>query len=56
MTDARTWSDPEHGFAIDVPPVAPSGAPGAGYTTTTTVSGPDTVTWNPVPGSWQQLR
>ena len=27
MADARTWSDPEHGFAIDVPGVAPSGAP-----------------------------
>ena len=36
--------------------LAPSGAPGASYTTTTTASGPDTVTWSAVPGSWQQLR
>jgi len=26
MADPRTWSDPEHGFAIDVPSIAPSGA------------------------------
>ena len=26
MADPRTWSDPEHGFAIDVPATAPSGA------------------------------
>ena len=26
MADPRTWSDPEHGFAIDVPSTAPSGA------------------------------
>ncbi|HEV8459748.1 MAG TPA: pilus assembly PilX N-terminal domain-containing protein [Gaiellaceae bacterium] len=36
--------------------VAPSSAPGASYTTTTTTSGPDTVSWTAVPGSWQQLK
>jgi len=36
--------------------VPPSSAPGASYTTTTTVSGPDTVSWDAVPGSWQQLK
>lgn len=36
--------------------VPPSSAPGASYTTTTTVSGPDIVSWDAVPGSWQQLR
>ena len=36
--------------------VPPSSAPGASYTTTTTASGPDTVTWSSVPGSWQQLK
>jgi hypothetical protein len=33
--------------------VPPSTAPGASYTTP---PGPSTVTWTPVPGSWQQLR
>jgi Tfp pilus assembly protein PilX len=37
---------------IDPPP----GAPGAAATTTTTTSAPDTVAWDPVPGSWQQLK
>jgi hypothetical protein len=32
---------------------APPSAPGASYTTP---PGPTTVTWTPVPGSWQQLR
>jgi len=27
MDDPRTWRDPEHGIAIDVPASAPSGAP-----------------------------
>ena len=33
--------------------VPPSSAPGASYTTP---PGPSTVTWTPVPGSWQQLK
>ena len=37
---------------IDPPP----GAPGAAGTTTTSTSGPDTAAFDPVPGSWQQLR
>jgi hypothetical protein len=34
----------------------PSGAPGAETTTTTTTSGPDEVSWDLLPGSWQQLK
>ena len=34
----------------------PPGAPGAAATTTTTTSSPDTVEWDAVPGSWQQLK
>jgi Tfp pilus assembly protein PilX len=34
----------------------PVGAPGAAATTTSTTSAPDTVEWDAVPGSWQQLR
>jgi Tfp pilus assembly protein PilX len=34
----------------------PDGAPGAQSTTTSTISGPDTVAWAGVPGSWQQLK
>jgi hypothetical protein len=37
---------------IDPPP----GAPGAASTTTTSTSGPDTAEFEPVPGSWQQLK
>lgn len=37
---------------IDPPP----GAPGAAATTSSTTAGPDTVQWDPVPGSWQQLQ
>ena len=37
---------------IDPPP----GAPGAAATTTSTTSAPDTVAWDVVPGSWQQLK
>jgi len=33
--------------------IPPSSAPGASYTTP---PGPTTVTWTPVPGSWQQLK
>jgi hypothetical protein len=34
----------------------PDGAPAAQSTTTSTISGPDTVVWAAVPGSWQQLK
>jgi Tfp pilus assembly protein PilX len=37
---------------IDPPP----GAPGAASTTTSSSSGPDTAAFDPVPGSWQQLK
>jgi hypothetical protein len=37
---------------IDPPP----GAPGAAATTTSTSSDPDTAAFDPVPGSWQQLK
>jgi Tfp pilus assembly protein PilX len=36
--------------------VPPDGAPGAQQIVTTTTTGPNTVDWSPVPGSWQQLR
>ena len=34
----------------------PSGAPGAGETTTTTTEGAPEASWTSVPGSWQQLK
>ena len=34
----------------------PSGSPGAKETTTTTTPGEDQVSWDVVPGSWQQLQ